>query len=111
MDREDRWRGLEQVRARDAIIKLAGRVRAAALAVFAASGILHDLLLSVPAGGGYGLCTLYFLVQGAGVVVERRFRNRLFTVAVVLLPLPLLFHPVFMQAVMLPMLAAMGVLS
>ncbi|MHC4957412.1 MAG: MBOAT family protein [Planctomycetota bacterium] len=85
--------------------------RAAVAAVFAASGLGHDLLLSVPAGGGYGLCTLYFALQGAGVFVERRRRRRWFTALVVLAPLPLLFHPLFMRAVFLPFLAALGALG
>ena len=78
--------------------------RPALLVVFLASGLGHDLLLSVPAGGGYGLCTLYFAVQAVGVLIERRRRSRAFAFAVVLLPLPLLFHPVFMQRVLLPFL-------
>ncbi len=38
----------------------------AAAAVFAFSGILHEVALSAPAGAGFGLPTLYFAIQFAG---------------------------------------------
>ena len=106
-----RWnRGFADVAARWVFRPLAGRVgpRRAMLAVFLASGLGHELLLSVPAGGGYGLCTLYFLLQAAGLTFERGRRSRGFTVLVVVAPLPLLFHPVFLRVVILPFLAALG---
>lgn len=83
--------------------------RRAGLAVFAASGVGHDLLLSVPAGGGYGCCTAYFAIQAAGVMFERRRpRRRWRTLCWVILPLPLLFHPTFLDRVWRPFLAALG---
>ena len=78
--------------------------RRAMLVVFLASGLGHDLLLSVPAGGGYGRCTLYFALQAFGVLIERRRRSRSLTLLFVVMPLPLLFHPAFMQNVLLPFL-------
>lgn len=87
----------------------------ATLAVFLASGIIHDLLLSVPAGAGYGLPTAYFLLQGGGLWLERQkwgprenWTGRCFTVAVTALPAFWLFHPPFIRNVILPMLHAIG---
>jgi alginate O-acetyltransferase complex protein AlgI len=92
----------------------------AIMAIFAASGLVHDFVISIPARAGYGLPTIYFLIQGAAILFERSkhgrrlglmggVRGRLFAAAVVLLPLGLLFHPPFMHRVMLPLLRAIGI--
>jgi alginate O-acetyltransferase complex protein AlgI len=91
----------------------------ATIMVFALSGLLHDLIISLPARGGYGLPTLYFLIQGFGTIIERsRFghaiglgrgaRGWLFTLFVTVTPAFWLFHPPFITHVILPMLAAIG---
>jgi D-alanyl-lipoteichoic acid acyltransferase DltB (MBOAT superfamily) len=88
----------------------------AVLLTFLASGVVHDLVISVPARGGYGLPTLYFLLQGAGVIVERRFRlssawaGRVRVVLVAWLPVVILFHPWFMLGVVAPFMRAIGAL-
>lgn len=90
------------------------------LAVFAASGLIHDLVISLPARGGYGLPTIYFLIQGVALLVERsRFGRQLglrrglmgraFGATVVLAPVPLLFPVSFIDRVILPTIAAIGV--
>lgn len=100
---------------------LAGRVgpAGATMAAFLVSGVVHDVVISLPARGGYGLPTLYFAIHGAGLLFERsrlcrrigtsRGRipsgcGRLFTAAVTLGPLFLLFHRPFIENVIVPML-------
>jgi alginate O-acetyltransferase complex protein AlgI len=107
-------------------------IAGATLATFLASGVVHDLVISVPARGGYGLPTLYFLIQAAGVLFERTrlargalvghsnvrtnvgafsarrpWRNmmgRVYAAVFVLAPVPLLFHEPFLTRVILPFL-------
>lgn len=88
--------------------------KGATMAAFVASGLVHDLVISLPARGGYGLPTLYFVCQGLGLLVQRRLRltrgpaARLFTLAVAAFPAPLLFHNEFVIRVVLPFLRAIG---
>jgi hypothetical protein len=91
----------------------------ATLLVFLVSGLIHELVISIPAGGGYGLPTGYFVLQGAGVAGERTrlgrqfglgrgWRGWLFTVIVTAGPAFWLFPPPFVRNVILPMLAFIG---
>jgi len=93
----------------------------AGLLVFALSGAVHDLVISLPARGGYGLPTLYFLVQGAGVAIERSRLGKIlqlgrgprgwcFTVIFLTVPLYGLFHPFFVMRVILPFMQAIHAL-
>ncbi len=88
-------------------------VRGAVLLGFLFSGLVHELVISVPARGGYGGPTLYFLVQGLAMLIGRSAVGRriglgsgysgwLFTMIVLLLPGMLLFHPPFVLGVVLP---------
>lgn len=87
---------------------------------FLLSGLIHELIITIPAGGGYGLPTLYFIIQGSGLLLERRLfscRNnhtnilrRLFCWIVVVGPAGLLFPPIFAEQIVLPMLNAIGVI-
>ena len=88
---------------------------AAGILVFLISGLLHELVISLPARGGYGFPTLYFLLQWLGLVCERsRIGRRLglgagfggwfFTMSVIIAPLYWLFHPPFANRVVLPFL-------
>ena len=89
-------------------------------AVFLFSGVLHDLAISVPARAGYGLPTLYFLLQAIGVEIERSAFGRrwhlrgglpgwLFAATLILVPVCLLFHPPFIRHVVVPFLRVLGV--
>ena len=83
----------------------------AILCAFGISGLVHELVISLPAGGGYGLPTAYFLLQGAALLGERRFgTNRLFTIFIVAAPAFWLFHPPFVRHVILPFMQAIGAL-
>lgn len=86
---------------------------------FVGSGLVHDLVISVPAGGGYGGPTVFFLVQGGAVVVERSafgrrlglgqgWRGWLFTASALLVPVYWLFHPPFVEGVIVPFLRFLG---
>ncbi|MEZ6062089.1 MAG: membrane bound O-acyl transferase family-domain-containing protein [Planctomycetaceae bacterium] len=90
-------------------------------AVFLFSGVVHDLVISIPAEGGYGLPTLYFAIQSLAMLAERSRPGRrlglmsgwkgwLFTAAVLLIPVPLLLHEAFRNNVVLPMMSDLGAL-
>jgi alginate O-acetyltransferase complex protein AlgI len=91
----------------------------ALLGVFLVSGMIHDAVISVAAGAGFGLPTLYFVMQGLAQWFERSkmgrriglgrgWLGRAFAVSVVLLPAPLLFHPPFVERVVVPMVSMLG---
>ena len=94
-------------------------VRAGIAGGFVFSGLVHELVISVPAGGGYGGPTLFFAVQGLGILVERsRFgleiglgrglRGWLFAMLVLLIPAPCLFHPPFVERIVIPFMHGLG---
>lgn len=96
-------------------------VQWAGFVAFVASGVIHELVISVPAGGGWGLPTAYFFLQGCGVALERSrvgerlglrggMRGRIFTVILAGGPAFFLFHPPFVRDVILPMMKATGAL-
>jgi alginate O-acetyltransferase complex protein AlgI len=90
-------------------------INGAILGVFLISGLVHELVISLPARGGLGLPTGYFLLQGLGVILAREgrrwglnkgIRGRIYTALFTVGPVYWLFHPFFVQNVILPMLAA-----
>lgn len=88
---------------------LVGRLglRRSVFAVFLVSGLLHEMAISYPAGGGWGLPMAYFAIQGVAVLAERRWRirSRLFTWVIILIPLPLVFHEPFRRELIVPLFA------
>lgn len=119
-----RWNLAFHVLARDFVVgPLRRRVPppAALLLAFLVSGLIHDLVISVPAQGGYGLPTLYFMLQGVAILAERSslgrrlglrggWRGRFFAVLVAAGPAIWLFHPPFITRVIIPFMNALGAL-
>ena len=93
----------------------------ATLLAFLVSGLIHELVISLPAGAGFGLPSGYFLLQGLGVLTERSALGQrlglrtgvggwIFTMIVVAGPAFWLFHPPFVDKVILPFMQAIGAL-
>ena len=91
-----------------------GAPRAGAF-VFLVSGVVHEVAISLPARGGWGGPTLYFLLNGLGAWLEksavarrlglgRGVRGWLWTLFFTAAPLPLLFHRPLLERVILPLL-------
>lgn len=92
--------------------------RGAVLVGFVASGLIHEFVVSLPAGGGYGGPTLFFLVQGCAILVSRSaigkriglrtgFGGWAFAM-LGLLPAFLLFQPVFVREVVTSFMRFVG---
>jgi hypothetical protein len=93
----------------------------AGFVVFVVSGLMHDFVISLPARSGYCLPTLYFLLQGMGVALERSSAGRqlslrhgargwLFMAVITTAPAFWLFHPPFVRRVILPFMDAIHAL-
>ncbi len=90
--------------------------QAATVASFVASGLVHDLVISLPAGAGFCQPTLYFLIQALGVFVQRTAVAKAvglhrgpvgwaYTMAIVIAPVSLLFTSPFIVRVVLPVMS------
>jgi Membrane bound O-acyl transferase family len=88
----------------------------AIVAAFVASGLLHELAISVPVLAGFGLPTLYFMLHGVLVFVERGFEHagrpvsswgrwaHLWVVGWLAVPMPILFHRPFLRGIVWPLI-------
>lgn len=84
-------------------------------AVFLISGFLHESVLSLPARAGWGGPTLYFMLQALGIAAEKSAEGQrrglgkgavgwAWVLLLTVMPIPLLFPPVFVARVIVPML-------
>lgn len=86
---------------------------AALMAVFFFSGLVHELAITIPAGGWYGGPTAFFILQGLAALAEktkrgRKFglgqggRGRVFVLGLLIFTAPLLFPPPFVLRIINP---------
>jgi alginate O-acetyltransferase complex protein AlgI len=90
--------------------------KAATVVAFLASGLLHELAISVPVRAGFGLPLLYFLLHGALVLAERSLERagwavrgwgwgaHVWVLSWLALPMPILFHRPFLRGVVWPLI-------
>jgi alginate O-acetyltransferase complex protein AlgI len=88
----------------------------ALFAAFLFSGLVHELAISVPVRAGYGLPMLYFTLHGILMLLERWLERigrpiqslgwpaHLWTLGWLAAPLPILFHPAFLQGIVWPLI-------
>ena len=88
----------------------------AIVAAFLASGLLHEIAISLPVMAGFGLPMSYFALHGALMLAERglarsgrrldrrAWLGRIWTLFWLAAPLPLLFHRPFLAGVVWPLL-------
>lgn len=93
--------------------------RGAVVGGFLFSGLVHDVVISLPARGGYGGPTVFFATQALAMSFERSAwgrrlglgrgtAGRAFTAAALVIPLYWLFHPAFVEQVVAPFMRALG---
>ena len=82
----------------------------ATVVAFAFSGLLHELAISLPVNRGYGLPSLYFVIQAVALMAEKKihFKSEKIKHAWVLFwliaPIPLLFHKYFLEGIIWPII-------
>jgi alginate O-acetyltransferase complex protein AlgI len=113
----ERWNLAFAEIARRFIFRPLARPLGASLAgstVFLVSGLVHESVISLPARGGWGGPTFYFVLQAVGIVTERGAAGRriglgrgwlgwFWVLLFAAVPIPLLFHRPFVERVIVPM--------
>jgi Membrane bound O-acyl transferase family len=86
----------------------------AMMSSFLLSGILHEIAISCPVKSGYGLPLMYFALHCfimfaedkfdfVKAIVQHKILSRVWVLAWLILPMPLLFHERFMENVIFPL--------
>ena len=89
-------------------------IEKAVIASFLLSGLLHEIAISLPARAGYGLPLIYFGIHAFAMhleaksqliqkITQHKFLSHVWVMTLLVLPMPLLFHPGFMQHVLIPL--------
>jgi D-alanyl-lipoteichoic acid acyltransferase DltB (MBOAT superfamily) len=90
---------------------------AAIVTAFFASGLLHEIAISLPVNRGFGLPLSYFALHGLLRLAEQRLERagrpvwrrawlgRAWTLFWLVVPLPILFHRPFLAGVVWPLLS------
>ncbi|QTN33118.1 hypothetical protein HZ994_12610 [Akkermansiaceae bacterium] len=84
------------------------------MAIFLASGLLHEMAITLPVQSGYGLPTLYFALHGLLALGERKLGRpcgKIPALLLVALPLGLLFPPEFQTEVIARCLGVFDLLA
>jgi len=95
-------------------VSKAKSTQAGIIAAFVASALLHEFAITLPVLAGYGGPSLYFLVQGFYVILEKQpsvtarlerhpLLGRFVTWAVIALPIPVCFVAQFRTQIALPL--------
>jgi alginate O-acetyltransferase complex protein AlgI len=101
-------------------LKAATSTPVATSVAFVFSGLLHEAAISLPVLAGFGLPLAYFALHAIAMLIERRLAasgraidsvaglGRAWTVAWLVIPLPILFHRPFLAGVVWPLLGIPG---
>jgi alginate O-acetyltransferase complex protein AlgI len=89
-------------------------VEKAMMISFLLSGFLHEIAISLPVRTGYGLPMTYFAIHAFAMYLESKSRfiqkvlrhnvlSRVWVMVMLILPMPILFHPTFIWNVLVPL--------